>query len=108
MGMVQFMWSSHIALVIPFCKHSFVNKFSQCIHLILYIQSSFSSAIYDKLVECFVKNCGKRSDMTSEAIQAAMDELADLAFNGLMRKRKQLIFTSDEISTEVNFIICKT
>ena len=38
--------------------------------------------------------------MTEDEIRAAMDEINELAFRGLMREDKQLVFSRDEIQNE--------
>ena len=60
---------------------------------------------YDDLVfylrkTCERKTCEGRKGLTEDEIRAAMDEINELAFRGLMRDDKQLVFSRDEIQDE--------
>ena len=55
---------------------------------------------YDQLVFFLRKSCEKGKDLTADKLQAAMDEVNELAFKGLIRKDKQLIFSRDEIKDD--------
>ena len=55
---------------------------------------------YDDLVFYLRKTCEKCKGLTEDEIRAAMDEINELAFRGLMRADKQLVFSRDEIQNE--------
>ena len=55
---------------------------------------------YDELVFFLRKSCKQSKDLTEEEIQAAMDEVNELAFKGLIRDDKQLVFSRDEIKDD--------
>ena len=55
---------------------------------------------YDQLVFFLRKSGEGRKDLTTEQVQAAMDEINQLAFKGLIREDKQLVFSRDEIKDD--------
>ena len=55
---------------------------------------------YDDLVFYLRKTCEESKGLSEDEIRAAMDEINDLAFRGLMREDKQLVFSRDEIQNE--------
>ena len=55
---------------------------------------------YDELVFFLRKSCQGSKNLTEEEIQAAMDEVNQLAFKGLIREDKKLVFSRDEIKDE--------
>ena len=55
---------------------------------------------YDELVFFLRRSCKQSKDLTEEEIQAAMDEVNELAFKGLIREDKQLVFSRDEIKDD--------
>ena len=55
---------------------------------------------YDELVFFLRQSCKQSKDLTEEEIQAAMDEVNKLAFKGLIREDKQLVFSRDEIKDD--------
>ena len=55
---------------------------------------------YDDLVFYLRKTCEYSKGLTEDEIKAAMDEINELAFRGLMREDKQLVFSRDEIQNE--------
>ena len=55
---------------------------------------------YDELVLFLRKSCKQSKDLTEDELQAAMDEVSELAFKGLIREDKQLVFSRDEIKDD--------
>ena len=55
---------------------------------------------YDELALFLRKSCKQSKDLTEEEIQAAMDEINELAFKGLIREDKQLVFSREEIKDD--------
>ena len=55
---------------------------------------------YDQLVFFMRKSCEKSKELTKEELQAAMDEINQLAFKGLIRDDKKLVFSRDEIKDD--------
>ena len=55
---------------------------------------------YDDLVFFLRKTCEDSKGLTEDEIRAAMAEINELAFRGLMREDKQLVFSRDEIQNE--------
>ena len=55
---------------------------------------------YDDLVFYLRKTCEDSKRLTEDEIRAAVDEINELAFRGLMREDKQLVFSRDEIQNE--------
>ena len=55
---------------------------------------------YDELVLFLNKSCKQSKDLTEEEIQAAMDEVSQLAFEGLIREDRKLVFSRDEIKDD--------
>ena len=58
------------------------------------------TATYDELVFFLRKTCEDSKDLTEDEIKAAMDEVNQLAFKGLTRQDKQLVFSRDEVKNE--------
>ena len=46
------------------------------------------------------KTCKQSKELTEEELAAAMDEANELAFKGLIREDKQLVFSRDEIKDD--------
>ena len=55
---------------------------------------------YDELVLYLRKTCEDSKGLTEEEIREAMDEINELAFRGLTRDDRQLVFSRDEIQNE--------
>ena len=55
---------------------------------------------YDDLVFYLRKTCEECKGLTEDEIREAMDEINELAFRGLTRDDKQLVFSRDEIQNE--------
>ena len=55
---------------------------------------------YDELVFFLSKTCKQSKELTEEELAAAMDEVKELAFKGLIREGKQLVFSRDEIKDD--------
>ena len=55
---------------------------------------------YDELVFFLRKTCEDSKGLTEEEIRAAMDEINELAFKGLTREDKQLVFSRDEVKND--------
>ena len=55
---------------------------------------------YDELVFFLRKTCEESKGLTEEEIRAAMDEVNQLAFKGLTRDDKQLVFSRDEVKND--------
>ena len=55
---------------------------------------------YDQLVLFLRKSCKQSKELTEEELQAAMDEVNELAFKGLIREDKKLVFSRDEIKDD--------
>ena len=55
---------------------------------------------YDRLVKFLRKTCKASRGLTDAQVTEAMDEVNELAFKGLMREDRQLIFDRDEIQNE--------
>ena len=55
---------------------------------------------YDDLVSYLRKTCEDSKGLTEEEIREAMDEISELAFRGLARDDRQLVFSRDEIQNE--------
>ena len=55
---------------------------------------------YDELVLYLRKTCQESKGLTEEAIKEAMDEINELAFRGLTREDRQLVFSRDEIKNK--------
>ena len=55
---------------------------------------------YDELVFFLRKTCEDSKGLTEEEIRAAMDEVNQLAFKGLTRDDKQLVFSRDEVKND--------
>ena len=55
---------------------------------------------YDELVFFLRKTCQASKHLTEEEIRAAMDEINKLAFKGLTREDKQLVFSRDEVKND--------
>lgn len=58
------------------------------------------TATYDELVFFMRKTCEAAKDLTDEEIEKSMEEVAELAYKGLTRDDKQLIFSRNEIKNE--------
>ena len=58
---------------------------------------------YDQLVFFLRKTCEDSKELTEEELKAAMDEVNELAFRGLTRKDKQLVFSRDEVRNSNSF-----
>ena len=52
---------------------------------------------YDQLVFFLRKTCEDSKELTEEELKVATDEVNELAFRGLTRKDKQLVFSRDEV-----------
>ena len=52
---------------------------------------------YDELVFFIRKSCKKSKDLSEDELHEAMDEVNELAFKGLTRDDKQLVFSRDEV-----------
>ena len=52
---------------------------------------------YDQLVFFLRKTCEDSKELSEDELKAAMDEVNHLAFRGLTRKDKQLVFSRDEV-----------
>ena len=52
---------------------------------------------YDQLVFFLRKTCEDSKDLSEDELKAAMDEVNQLAFRGLTRKDRQLVFSRDEL-----------
>ena len=55
---------------------------------------------YDELVFFLSKTCKQSKELTEEELAAAMDEINQLAFKGLIRDDKKLVFSRDEIKDD--------
>ena len=55
---------------------------------------------YDELVFFLRKSCKQSKDLTEDELQAAMNEVNELAFKGLIREDKKLVFSRDEIKDD--------
>ena len=55
---------------------------------------------YDLLVFFLRKTCEQSKDLTEDQLKAATEEVNDLAFRGLTRKDKQLVFSRNEVKNE--------
>ena len=55
---------------------------------------------YDELVLYLRKTCEDSKGLTDDEIKEAMDAISELAFKGLTRDDRQLVFSRDEIQNE--------
>ena len=56
--------------------------------------------VYHALVLYLKKRCQEKNGLTEEEFHEAMDEINELAFRGLTREDRQLVFSRDEIKNE--------
>ena len=58
------------------------------------------TSIYDQLFIFLIKTCKANQGLTEEEIAKAIDDVNELAYNGLIREDQQLIFDRNEIKNE--------